>query len=221
MSKMIVLMCSLMAGSVTGATASAEATNKAVVGQNLTADAITAKSLQNNEKLAGAKSSPASAEVASVPLQLVDLPEVGRGRFDYLFWHIYDARLQTVDGKFVDYQQSAPVLLSLTYQRDISKNDFIDATLDQWLYQQRELQPRHREWAALLSGIWRDVKVGDTLSCQRDATGEVQFFLNRVYLGSIQDVSFADEFLDIWLGSRTSEPTLRKQLLSAASVQKE
>ena len=149
-----------------------------------------------------------------------ELLEVGRGRFDYLFWHIYDAQLQSIDGKFIDYQQSAPMLLSLTYQRDISKADFIDATLDQWQHQHGEVEPRHQEWAVLLTDIWRDVKAGDTLSCQRLANGEVQFFLNKNYLGRINDPKFADEFLDIWLGVKTSAPKLRKQLIQNASGQK-
>jgi hypothetical protein len=149
-----------------------------------------------------------------------ELLEVGRGRFDYLFWHIYDAQLQSIDGKFIDYQQSAPILLSLTYQRDISKADFIDATLDQWQHQHGEVEPRHQEWALLLTDIWRDVKAGDTLSCQRLANGEVQFFLNKNYLGRINDPKFADEFLDIWLGVKTSAPKLRKQLIQNASGQK-
>lgn len=149
-----------------------------------------------------------------------ELLEVGRGRFDYLFWHIYDAQLQSIDGKFIDYQQSAPMLLSLTYQRDISKADFIDATLDQWQHQHGEVEPRHQEWALLLTDIWRDVKAGDTLSCQRLANGEVQFFLNKNYLGRINDPKFADEFLDIWLGVKTSAPKLRKQLIQNASGQK-
>ena len=149
-----------------------------------------------------------------------ELLEVGRGRFDYLFWHIYDAQLQSIDGKFIDYQQSAPILLSLTYQRDISKADFIDATLDQWQHQHGEVEPRHQEWALLLTDIWRDVKAGDTLSCQRLANGEVQFFLNKNYLGRINDPKFANEFLDIWLGVKTSAPKLRKQLIQNASGQK-
>lgn len=149
-----------------------------------------------------------------------ELLEVGRGRFDYLFWHIYDAQLQSIDGKFIDYQQSTPMLLSLTYQRDISKADFIDATLDQWQHQHGEVEPRHQEWALLLTDIWRDVKAGDTLSCQRLANGEVQFFLNKNYLGRINDPKFADEFLDIWLGVKTSAPKLRKQLIQNASGQK-
>ena len=175
------------------------------------------KTTVSAKAIAPAQTSAKSAEV--VPMQLHDLPEVGRGRFDYLFWHVYDARLQSVDGQFVDYQQSAPVLLSLTYQRDISKAEFIDATLDQWQYQHCDKHSRHQQWALLLADIWQDVKTGDTLACQRLATGEVQFFLNQKYLGSVNEVSFADEFLDIWLGSATSEPKLRKQLLSAASSQ--
>lgn len=179
-------------------------------------------SVDENQAHTGTKNPVASGveKPATSPSQMLDLPIVGQGRFDYLFWHIYNAQLQTVDGKFLDYQQSAPLVLSLTYQRDITKADFIDATLEQWQHQHGEIQARHRQWALLLNDIWQDVKTADTLSCQRLANAEVQFFLNSAYIGTIQDEAFADEFLDIWLSEKTSAPKLRKQLLQAASGSK-
>lgn len=141
------------------------------------------------------------------------LKTVGEGQFSYLFWDLYQARLATSDGKFGSYQQNKPLLLELTYQRDISKADFVEATLDQWQAQQGRLQPHHRDWAAQLAKLWRDVKKGDRLACLLRADGLVEFSFNGQPLGVVEDPAFAAEFLDIWLGEKTTAPKLRIALL--------
>ena len=151
--------------------------------------------------------------VATTQRELLQLPVVGTGKFTYLFWHIYNAKLMTPTGQFVDYQTSSPLVLSLTYQRDISMIDFVDATLDQWEHIHGKIAPRHQQWADVLKTIWQDVKQGDTLSCQRLNSSQVEFYLNGNFIGEINDNQFADEFLDIWLSEKTSAPELRRQLL--------
>ncbi len=151
--------------------------------------------------------------VATKQRELLQLPVVGTGKFTYLFWHIYNAKLMTQTGQFVDYQTSSPLILSLTYQRDISMIDFVDATLDQWEHIHGKIAPRHQQWADVLKTIWQDVKQGDTLSCQRLNSSQVEFYLNGNFIGEINDNQFADEFLDIWLSEKTSAPELRRQLL--------
>lgn len=155
----------------------------------------------------------------SLPLQANEAPPaaalktVGEGQFSYLFWDLYQARLATSDGQFVSYQQNKPLLLELTYQRDISKADFVEATLDQWKAQQGSLQQRHRDWAAQLDMLWRDVKKGDRLACLLRADGLVEFSFNGQALGVLDDPAFGAEFLDIWLGEKTTAPKLRIALL--------
>jgi len=141
------------------------------------------------------------------------LQTVGQGQFSYLFWDLYEARLATADGQFSSYQQNKPVLLELTYQRDISKADFVEATLDQWQAQQGKLQPRHQDWAKQLTLLWRDVKKGDRLACLYRADGLVEFSFNGLSLGVVADPAFGAEFLDIWLGAKTTAPKLRLALL--------
>ncbi len=168
-------------------------------------------------------SSALTAEANQLPSQtaapanqtrtLLQLPVVGTGKFTYLFWHIYNAKLMTQTGQFIDYQASSPMVLSLTYQRDISMIDFVDATLDQWQHIHGKVEPRHQQWAELLKNIWQDVKQGDNLSCQRLNNSQVEFYLNGQFIGEIKDSQFADEFLDIWLSEKTSAPELRRQLL--------
>jgi hypothetical protein len=142
---------------------------------------------------------------------------VGQGQFSYLFWDLYQAQLYTADGQWSNYQQSAPLVLKLTYQRDISKADFIEATVDQWKHLQGKVSAQHQEWAKHLDKLWTDVKKGDQLSCVLLADGTVQFYFNDKLLGDVADPAFGPAFLDIWLSEKTSAPKLRKQLLKTSA----
>lgn len=142
---------------------------------------------------------------------------VGQGQFSYLFWDLYKAELYTSDGRWNNYQQSSPVVLKLTYQRDISKADFIEATVDQWEHLQGKVSGQHKNWANQLDKLWTDVKKGDQLSCVLLPDGTVQFYFNDKLLGDVTDPAFGPAFLDIWLSERTSAPKLRRDLLQLSS----
>jgi hypothetical protein len=138
---------------------------------------------------------------------------VGQGQFSYLFWDLYQAKFYTSDGRWTSYQQSAPLVLKLTYQRDISKADFIEATVDQWEHLEGKVTAQHKDWAKQLDSLWTDVKKDDQLSCVLMADSTVQFYFNDKLLGAVTDPKFGPAFLDIWLSEKTSAPKLRKQLL--------
>lgn len=152
-----------------------------------------------------------SGTVAAMPT----LTTIGEGSYRYLFWHLYEARLASPDGKFNDYQQTSPLLLELTYQRDISKEQFIDATVEQWQKLGHTNEQQQASWAQTLALIWRDVKKGDRLAALLTEQGIVQFYLNDNDIGSVDDKAFAPAFFDIWLHPETSAPKLRNQLLAA------
>lgn len=146
---------------------------------------------------------------------LPELKTVGEGSYRYLFWQLYDARLATKSGSFENYQQSAPVLLALTYKRDISKQQFIDATIDEWRKLGYSSEEQQQQWATELQRLWRDVKKGDTLAALLQADGSVSFYLNDEQTGTLESTEFAKAFFDIWLHPDTSAPKLRRQLLAA------
>lgn len=147
-------------------------------------------------------------------LAMPDLKTVGEGSYKYLFWQLYDARLATADGNFAGYQQSSPVLLELTYKRDISRQQFIDATVDEWQKLGLTSAEQQQQWAAQLQGLWQDVKQGDRLAALLLDNGSVQFFFNGTETGILADAAFGAAFFDIWLHPDTSAPKLRRQLLA-------
>lgn len=159
------------------------------------------------------------------PIFPADLPQVGAGQFRYFVFDIYEASLKapaiywasSSEQKTVDYAQSVPLLLELKYQRDISRDEFIKATVDQWQHLTGAVSTQHQQWAEALKPIWRDVKEGDTLASLLLADGQVVFYFNRQYLGTLTDPAFGPAFFDIWLSEGTSAPKLRQQLLGLAT----
>lgn len=139
---------------------------------------------------------------------------VGEGKFSYWFWDLYNARLATADGQFVDYQKSVPLLLELRYLRDISKTEFVDATLDQWRIQAGGVQKQHKLWAGELNTLWRDVKKGDVLGAELHPDGLISFYFNQQLLGTTKDPAMGQAFFDIWLSEKTTAPELRQLLLA-------
>lgn len=151
-------------------------------------------------------------------LPLVALPElttVGSGSYRYMFWQLYDARLATSDGQFINYQQSSPLLLELTYKRNISRDQFIKATIDEWRKLGQTTEEQQQQWGEQLKTLWRDVKRGDSLAALLLPDQSVEFFINGQSAGTLADNEFGPAFFNIWLDEKTSAPALRTQLIAA------
>ncbi|MCB5225804.1 chalcone isomerase family protein [Alishewanella sp. 16-MA] len=154
----------------------------------------------------------------SFPLFAVpQLETVGQGSYRYLFWQLYDARLATRDGRYVDYQQSSPLLLELTYKRKISRDQFIEATVDEWKKLKQSTPEQQADWAEQLKTLWRDVKEGDRLAAVLLADSSVEFYFNGTKTGVVEDNIFGPAFFNIWLHNDTSAPKLREQLTGLGS----
>lgn len=138
-----------------------------------------------------------------------DLKTVGQAKMEYLFWDVYNAKLETPSGSYEFGQH--PSKLTLTYLRDFDAKDIVKATNEQWQHLKlHDMVGAHDE--KLLS-LWPDIKENDSLSFHTNEQGIGTFYFNGEELGQINDEKFADNFLAIWLSADTSEPSLRKQLI--------
>ncbi|WP_423185886.1 chalcone isomerase family protein [Alishewanella sp. d11] len=155
--------------------------------------------------------------VTSPAFAVPDLQTVGQGSYRYMFWQLYDARLASSDGRFVDYQQSAPLLLELTYKRNISRDQFIKATVDEWKKLQQSSPEQQQQWAEQLTTLWQDVKKGDRLAAVLLPDNTVEFYFNGSKTGVLADNAFGPAFFNIWLDNATSAPKLREQLTGQTS----
>ena len=127
-----------------------------------------------------------------------------------MFWPVYTAELYISQPQYQKDQW--PQALKLTYLRDIKKQELIDATEDQWQHIKLNHQ-QQKQWLQQLADIWPDIKQNDQLTLFVSNDGSSQFYANGSLIGKIDDTEFGSAFLAIWLSERTSEPSLRKQLL--------
>lgn len=145
--------------------------------------------------------------------------EVGSAQFSVLFWDIYQSTLYTPTGKFNQSVSANPnedtqaILFEIKYLRDISKQDLIERTVEQWQHLGM-VDNDYSSYLPLLEKIWPDIKKGDRLALllQQDSS---RFYFNDQFAGEIADQVFGEQFLAIWLAENTSQPKLRRQLLGA------
>ncbi len=154
---------------------------------------------------------PACLHATTPPLPR-DWPLVGEAQLSVLWWDIYRARLFHPDHARPHQSpwMTQPLLLELTYQRDISAAQLLRET-------ESQLQPfssgeQRRQWLPQLARLWPDVRKGDQLSLFTDAGGAAWFYANGTALGSISDPEFAPAFLSIWLAPDSQFPELARAL---------
>lgn len=150
--------------------------------------------------------------------------EVGKARFSFLFWDIYDSQLYTQTGKFDNDSANYPTLLKINYLRDIDKEDLISKTIEQWEHLGFSAS-EYQKYQASLYALWPNIKAGDSLSLLVSSQASY-FYHNQNLLGDIKHSDLSDKanvarqtphfgelFLAIWLSPQTSQPKLRNQLL--------
>lgn len=130
---------------------------------------------------------------------------------------LYTSRLLTPDGRYTGPEQDRALLI--TYQRDISRDDLVEATRDQWQAQGfLEREPQSAGWLRMLQGLWPDVTPGTQLAfVVQDKQGQFWYRASAAQtaftpLGPVQSDAFSRQFLAIWLDPRTQYPDLRQQL---------
>ena len=137
---------------------------------------------------------------------------VGYSTLKWGFWDIYEAQLKTPSGLYdVDKPVDTDLALLIDYRRKISKKRLLSATEEQWVHLGVSREDRKR-WIQELSKIWKGVREGDRLAFVLSASGG-RFYFGRQFLGSIDDLTLARAFMDIWLSENTAYPGLRRQLI--------
>jgi hypothetical protein len=142
------------------------------------------------------------------PLQ--DLQKVGDARLKVWFWDIYESSLYTASGQYneADY----PIALQIDYLRDISSEDLVEATVEQWQKQGLD-DKRMSQWIERITELWPDIRKGDQLIFRVDDNQKGRFYYNQQPLGEIEDTGFSAAFLGIWLSPDTEYPKLRQKLI--------
>lgn len=146
-------------------------------------------------------------EAAKEALAQSDLRLVGQGQMSWMFFDLYQAHLYSADGRYQEGQ--TPLALTLRYQKAISRDALIEATITEWQRLNIQVAPN---WITQLTRFWPSVKKGDELAIRVEEGGVSGFYFNQVPIGDIKDPAFGPAFLAIWLSSNSLNPKLTQQL---------
>lgn len=139
-----------------------------------------------------------------------ELQLVGEARLKVLLWSVYDSRLYTGDGSYEEGQR--PLRLEIQYLLDIKSDALVERTLEEWDAMGRR-HPRQENWLEQLSNMWPDINKNDVLTLELAADNSASFRRNGELLGTIEDQDFGQQFIDIWLSTDCTRPSLRATLL--------
>lgn len=146
-------------------------------------------------------------------------PSVGQAQLTIFIFDVYQSRLLAPSGKYLLHDDITPhpLALSIDYQRDISQQQLLDATLEQWLEMGYE-KGVTLDWIKALDVIFPDIEQGQNLTYVTDGSyGQFYYKPSATsapeLIGTVNDEALNDAFLAIWLSPNTSYPELRSQLI--------
>ncbi|MET1070965.1 MAG: chalcone isomerase family protein [Pseudomonas prosekii] len=137
---------------------------------------------------------------------------IGSGEFRVFGFYVYNARLWSATRPLARDQ---PFALELIYQRKISRDDLVQASVDEIkrLSGQSVSDAQLAEWQAQMQRSFVDVTAGTRNTGVYLPGQGAQFFVGQQLQHEVRDVQFAEAFFAIWLDPRTRNPELRRQLL--------
>ena len=157
--------------------------------------------------LARADIGPAARAVPSAEL-------VGEGRMTFLGFRIFDAALYAPSGT---YDPNRPFALKLTYLRNFSAKEIAERTRKEMKRQGMQSGARLDGWISRLQSLLPNVTPGTSITGVRDANGNTILYNGSRQLGTVTDKDFTRRFFNIWLGTNTSDRSLRNRLVGAGS----
>ncbi|WP_045403487.1 chalcone isomerase family protein [Vibrio hyugaensis] len=144
---------------------------------------------------------------------------VGEAQLTWFVFDVYKSTLKAPDGQYLVSNDISPhpFALEINYQRDISKQQLLDVTDEQW--QKLGFTQAYRQaWISEFDTMFPNIKKGDELTYLTDGkTGQLIYRQagSKPYqiVGYVKDEGLNDAFLSIWLSPKTEFPKLRKQLI--------
>jgi len=139
---------------------------------------------------------------------------VGQARLKVLLFNVYDATLYAPQGQFSLDSQFA---LSLRYLRAFEGGKIAQRSVEEMRKQGYANERKLALWLRQMTALFPDVQAGTELTAVRTRTGDAVFYRGLERIGQIKDPEFSQQFFNIWLGAKTSQPQMRKELLQLAS----
>lgn len=137
----------------------------------------------------------------------------GSGDMRFLGFALYRATLW-VAGTGID---SSPHALTLHYHRNLSREQLVNASLDE-MRRLGGTDVAVARWQADLERVFPDVKAGERIVGLHLPGRGARFYHQGRLTGEIHDADFAQRFFAIWLAPRTRSPEVRALLLQRPLV---
>lgn len=140
---------------------------------------------------------------------------VGAGECRVFGFDVYNARLWSAARPLATDQ---PFALELIYQRNISRDDLVKASVDEIkrLSGSSVSAEQLAGWQIQMQQSFIDVQAGTRITGVYLPGQGARFFVGQQLQHEVNDPQFARAFFDIWLDPRTRNPELRQQLLGTA-----
>jgi hypothetical protein len=140
---------------------------------------------------------------------------VGTGELRVFGFRVYTARLLSMDKPF---QADRPFALELIYHRSISRDDLVQASVDEIKRTSADgvSDQQIAAWRGQMAQAFVDVQEGMKITGVYVPGHEARFYVGEKLQHVVQDPQFAKAFFDIWLSPKTRNPQLRTQLLGNA-----
>jgi Chalcone isomerase-like len=149
------------------------------------------------------------------------LEPLGHGKLSFFGLPVYDATLYTESPNFTAQQLTdARYALALRYARELDGKKIAERTEAEMAKQAKSTEAERKAWLVQMKALFPSVRKGDVLTGMHTPNKGTQFFLNGKRLGEIEGARFAQVFFGIWLADTTSEPSLRRALLTPHNTTK-
>lgn len=159
------------------------------------------------------------AQSDSIPAEVSEIPNaklIGEGTMTFLTLPIYGAKLWAAPTFSPQNYAMHPFALQLAYQRDFKGEDIAQRSISEMQRGGKINDVQYARWLEQMRLAFPDIKKGDRIiGINRPGVGAV-FFVNGKQSNEVKEPEFARLFFGIWLGPKTSEPELRKALISQA-----
>ena len=143
---------------------------------------------------------------------LPDYKFIGKAKYKYLFWDIYDASLVSETGDF-DNKKFA---LILNYNKKISKESVIEETINELKKQRQYDEDEIKDLNILLNNTFKNIEVNDTFIAIKQNNIAMFYFEGEKVLET-KDQNFISVFFNIWLRKDSQDPEFTKTLLGKIS----
>ena len=142
-----------------------------------------------------------------------DWRQWGSGEMTWFGFSLYRATLWVAGQSPSTSPADSPSALQLDYQRDISRDDLVQASIDE-MRRLGASEAQLQRWQAELQRVFPDVKDGETIVGVHYPGKGATFFYRGRLSGEVADADFARLFFAIWLDERSRSPALRAALLT-------